>query len=105
MGKIDIKENKKGEKRMVKGVNKHIIVLKLEDNRLYDTACFMLRRDVKQSKDSEKDMLYEANRILSEMDIKKVKPGKRRIFGRLMLSLLLLVIGACAGFWLSFLLL
>lgn len=87
---------------MVKGVNKHIIVLKLEDNRLYDTACFMLRNDAKQSKESEKDMLYEANRILSEMDIKKVKPGKRRRLGRFLCGVLLLALGFCIGIGLSF---
>lgn len=88
---------------MVKGINKQMIILKLEGNRLYDSACFVLRNEVKQKKETEKDMLYEANRILSEMDIKRVKPHRFRWLRRLLTSLLLLAVGACIGFGLSFL--
>jgi hypothetical protein len=86
---------------MVKGINKQMVILKMDDNRLYDSACFVLRNDVKQRKEDQKDMLYEANRILAEMEIKKVRPKKRR-FRRFLLSLFLFLLGAAIGFGVSF---
>ena len=90
---------KKGGKQMVKGINKQMIVLKLEGNALYDSACFVLRNEVKQSRENKKDMLYEANRILAQMDIKKPRSSKvGRFFKRVLWSLILLVVGAAVGF-------
>ena len=87
---------------MVKGINKQMIVLKLEGNRLYDSACFVLKNDVKQQKEAQKDMLYEANRILAEMEIKKVRPKRKGIFRRFLLWVLIFLLGALLGFALSF---
>ena len=88
---------------MVKGVNKQMIVLKPEGNRLYEQVCFVLRNDVKQSRESERDMLNEANRILAEMDIKRVKPRRLIWLSRVLWWLLLLAVGVCVGYGLSFL--
>lgn len=88
---------------MVKGINKQMIVLKLEGNRLYDSACFVLKNEVKQGREERKDMLYEANRILSEMDIKKVRPRRRGALRRVLLWLLIFLLGAAIGFCVSFL--
>ena len=87
---------------MVKGINKQMIVLKLDNNRLYDSACFVLKNDVKQQKEAQKDMLYEANRILSEMEIKKVRPRRRGFFRRALLWLFVFLLGAAIGFGVSF---
>ena len=83
---------------MIKGVNKQMIVLKLDNNRLYDSACFVLRNDVDRKKSEEKDMLGEANRILAEMDIKRPRRSGRGGFRRFLFSVALLVIGAVIGF-------
>ena len=83
---------------MIKGINKQMIVLKLEDNRLYDSACFVLRTDVERRKQEERDMLTEANRILAQMDIKKPKKATRGAFRRFLGGFLLLTVGAAIGF-------
>ncbi len=88
---------------MVKGINKQMIVLKIEGNRIYESACFILRNEVQKSRDNERDMLNEANRILEGMELKKQKKKRRGGFWRFALSLLLLVVGAAIGFGLSFL--
>ena len=90
---------------MVKGVNKQMIVLKLENNRLYESACFLLRSDVEQKRREERDMLGEANRILAEMDIKKPKRATRGGFRRFLGALLLMLLGAALGFGGAFFLL
>ncbi len=87
---------------MIKGINKQMVVLRLENNRLYDSACFVLRSDVKQKKQEEKDMLAEANRILAEMDIKRPRGGTRGRFRRFLWSVALLVIGVIIGFCVAF---
>ncbi len=88
---------------MVKGINKQMIVLKIEGNRLYDSACFILKNEVERAKETEKDMLYEANRLLGEMDLKKVKHKKHRVWRSILISAALLLVGAVCGFALSFL--
>lgn len=101
-GKNNNIKYEKGGKRMVKGINKQMIVLKLDGNGIYDSACFVLRNEVRHSKESEKDMLCEANRILAQMDIKKPRrSGARRFFKRLLWSVILLAVGAVAGFLLA----
>ena len=85
---------------MIKGINRQMIVVKLEGSRLYDSACFLLRRG---AGGCEGDMIGEANRILADMDVKGSRRRRKgRVKGFLML-LLGLVLGAFAGFGLSFL--
>lgn len=86
---------------MVKGINKQMIVLKMDNNRLYDSACFILKNEVQAGKETRKDMLYEANRILSEMELGKSR-RRRGAFKRFLLRALLVLIGALIGFALSF---
>ena len=87
---------------MVKGVNKQMIVLRIDGNRIYESACFVLKSDVSHTKEARKDMLNEANRLLGDMEIKKARSGKGRIFWRIALPLILFVIGVVTGFVLSF---
>ena len=87
---------------MVKGINKQMIVLKLDGNRLYDSACFVLKNEVRAQRDAQKDMLYEANRILSEMEIKRALPRRRSRVGRFLLWALIFLLGVALGFGTSF---
>ena len=87
---------------MVKGVNKQMIVLRIDGNRIYESACFVLKNDVVHSKQTQRDMLDEANRLLMEMDIKKANPKKRRVFWRVAIPTTLFILGVAAGFALSF---
>ncbi len=90
---------------MIKGINKQMVVLKLDSNRLYESACFVLRNDIERKKQEERDMLSEANRILAEMEIKKPKKATRGGFRRFLWAMLLLLIGGAVGFGIGFLLL
>ena len=87
---------------MVKGVNKQMIVLRIDGNRIYESACFVLKNEALPSKATQRDMLDEANRLLAEMDIKKARPKKRRTFWRIAIPTVLFVLGVLAGFALSF---
>ena len=84
---------------MIKGINKRVVMLKLEGNRVYESACFVVRRDVERRREEERDMLKEANRILSEMELRGAK--KKGRFKRLMLCLIMLAVGAAIGIGLS----
>ena len=86
---------------MVKGINRQMVVVKLGGSGFFESACFILRRDAKIGAEADRDMLCEANRIVSQMDTKGRKE-KRGIAGRLILGASMLVIGMAAGFFLSF---
>lgn len=86
---------------MIKGINRQMIVVKLGGSGFFESACFILRRDAKSEAESERDMLCEANRIVSQMDGKR-KREKKSILGRLILGALMLIIGIAIGFALSF---
>lgn len=83
---------------MVKGLNKQMIVLRIDGNRIYESACFILKNEVSQSKETRKDMLAEANRLLGEMDLDAARPRKKRGFGKFMLWLCVFLLGAILGF-------
>ncbi len=87
---------------MVKGINKQMIVLKIDGNKIYDSACFILKNEVCHAKENERDMLREANRLLAEMDIGKPKKKKRHIFLKLLLCALLFIVGTAIGAGVSF---
>ena len=88
---------------MVKGLNKQMIILRLEDNGIYESACFILKNEVAHSKETKKDMLTEANRLLGEMELGSARPRKRRGFGKFLLWLMVFLLGAVIGFGLAFL--
>jgi len=87
---------------MVKGINKQMIVLHIEGNRIYESACFILKNEVSQTKETRKDMLTEANRLLGEMDLGTARPRKKKAFGRFLLWLCVFLLGAFLGFGLCF---
>ena len=87
---------------MVKGLNKQMIILRLEGNEIYESACFILKNEVTHSKETRKDMLAEANRLLCEMDLGRARPRKRRAFGRFLLWMLVFLLGAILGFAIAF---
>jgi hypothetical protein len=80
---------------MIKGINKRVVMLRLEGNRLYESVCFVVRRDVERRREEEKDMLREANRILSEMELRGAR--KKGRWKRAVLCALMLVIGIAVG--------
>lgn len=90
---------------MVKGINKQMIVLNIEGNRIYESACLVLKNDIKPSKGKDNELLEEANRILDELDLsRKTRRGKKGKLRRFLLALLLLIVGMAVGFALAMLL-
>ena len=88
---------------MIKGVNRQMVVVKLEGSGVFDSACFILRRDAKRGNDVQNDIIYEANRIVAQMDAKSAKPRRRGLLWRLAFGLFILIIGVIIGFALSLL--
>ena len=89
---------------MIKGIYKEFITVKISDNPLYDEAIFILKNP-KKSKYDKKDMIFEANRILCENEIKplKKKKGKKRLI-LILFFISILFLGIFLGFLCSFLL-
>ncbi len=83
---------------MIKGINKQLIFFKIDGNRYYDSACFVLKNEVLHNSEADRDMLAEANRILEGMQLKPQKRKKRHIFRRLVLTLVLFALGVITGF-------
>lgn len=51
---------------MIKGARRQMIVIRTGNSRYFDEAYFVLRKDLKSTRTDNKDILREANRILSE---------------------------------------
>ena len=49
---------------MLRGAQKQMIVVRTHDSRVFEEACFVIRRGVVQAAEDERDMLREANRII-----------------------------------------
>ena len=86
---------------MLKGTCKEFVTVKIKDNQLYDEAIFILKHSQDQKK-SKEDMLFEANRILCQNGVKKMKKRKKVLLF-LLFSLLFLFLGIFIGFILAFL--
>ena len=88
---------------MVKGINKQMVVLRLDKNSMYEGACFILKNEAKAKSEADKDMLAEANRIVAGMDMAKRKRGRAPRLKRFFLCTAFLLAGAALGFFVSFL--
>lgn len=86
---------------MLKGINRQMIVIKLAGSGFFDSACFVLRRDAQSGAEAERDMLCEANRIVSQMNARG-RRERRGMAGRLIFGASMLVIGTAIGFFLSY---
>lgn len=92
---------------MIKGVYKEFITVKIKDNPIYEEAIFVLNRSSnskKEKNDANKDLLFEANRILCEQGVKKPRK-RRRILKKILISTILLLLGGISGSLITFFLL
>lgn len=93
---------------MIKGIYKEFITMKIKSNPLYEEAIFILKCEPStksvNKKAQKKDLIFEANRILCEQDIKK--PRKRlKIVKKILFAAILLLLGGVSGALITFLLL
>lgn len=51
---------------MIKGARKQMIVVRTGDSRFFDEAYFVLRKELKEQRENQTDLLREANRLLRE---------------------------------------
>ena len=58
---------------MIRGVNRQVIVLKPDKSSAFETVYFMLKSDLKKASVLDKDMVREANKIISENYSEKVR--------------------------------
>ena len=88
---------------MLKGIYKEFVTVKISDNPIYDEAIFIMKR-ARKSKNADRDLIFEANRILCEQEIKK--PRKRcRVIKKIVFSSILLLLGGACGALITFFLL
>ena len=87
---------------MLKGICKEFVTVKIKDNKLYEEAIFILKTS-QPTKSSKEDMLFEANRILCQANIKKPRKKRKTLFF-FSFSFLFLILGAFIGFILGYLL-
>lgn len=86
---------------MLKGVYKEFITVKIKSNPIYDEAIFILKPIPKNKSKKNTDLLFEANRILCEQEIKK--PRKRhKILKKVCASTFLLLLGGISGAIITF---
>ena len=91
---------------MVKGICKEFVTVKIKDNPIYDEAIFVLKRKdgvckIGKSRKNEGDMLFEANRILCEQGVKRLRK-RGRTLKLILLSSLLLILGGASGALITF---
>ena len=63
---------------MLKGAQKQMIVIRTGDSRYFDEAYFVLRREVPVGRETQNDMIREANRILRQSEPDSRTRGERR---------------------------
>ena len=91
---------------MLKGVYKEFITVKIKDNPIYDEAIFVLKRDEKTNKSGKKnknddDMIFEANRILCEQGVKRLRK-RGKLFKKILFPTVLLILGGAFGALITF---
>lgn len=87
---------------MLKGIYKEFITVKLKGNPIYDEAIFIMKREEKdKERRQSSDLIFEANRILCEQNVKA--PRKRlKIFKKMFFSSILLLLGGFSGALITF---
>ena len=84
---------KEKEKRMIRGAQKKMIVMKTSNSAVFEEAYFVLRRE---SGDFNEDMVREANRIIEEGG-GKIKPPRKKFPKEWLLFTVGFLSGACFG--------
>jgi pilus assembly protein TadC len=95
-------KKQKGDLNMVKGIQRRFVEMKLSGSKAFESAYFILRQSSEAEKRSESELIDEARRIVGTLEPQKRK-NAGKLIGRLLLSLLFVVIGAVVGFLLSLL--
>ena len=80
---------------MLKGVQKKMIAVNINDSKIFDCAYFIMKNHVKLSPPEDNAVLLEANRIISESLPKKKKKG--HFFLKFLLVLFLIAAAAILG--------
>ena len=88
---------------MIKGIYKEFVTVKITNNPIYDEAIFIMKRASGENK-KKTDLIFEANRILCEQEIKKPRK-KRKILKKVIFSSILLLLGGLCGALITFFLL
>ena len=83
---------------MVKGVQRRMVEVRLRDSKIYESACLVLRTEAPVKSSGERELLDEANRIISSFEIGKTKKGDRDIFRKIVTGVLILMLGILIGF-------
>ena len=83
---------------MIRGIERRVVEMKLQNNRFYERACLVLKADPAMKVPCESELIEEARRIVSEVGGTK-KKGGRRVLLCFLLCVICFVIGALIGVW------
>ena len=83
---------------MVKGIQKRMVEVKLKNSTLYESACLVMRSEAGQTSANERELLDEANRIISTFELTRASSHKHSSTNKIMTGALLLLLGIIIGF-------
>ena len=83
---------------MVKGIQKRMVEVKLKNSKLYESACLVMRSDTADIPSRGGELLDEANRIISALELTKSSARKSSGTGKIITGALLLLLGIIIGF-------
>ena len=81
---------------MIRGVNRQVIVLRPDRDSAFETVYFMLKSEQQKPSVTERDILREANKIISENYREKRTGGEKKSAGFLR-GALIFMLGALLG--------
>lgn len=79
---------------MLKGIQKKMVVLNIQDSKIFESAYFIMKNQVKLAPPDDNAVLFEANRIVSE-SLPKKKKG--HFFLKFLLVMILVIVAAIMG--------
>ena len=79
---------------MLKGIQKKMVVLNIQDSKIFESAYFIMKNQVKLTPPDDNAVLLEANRIVSESLPKK---KKKHFFIKFLLVMILVIVAAIMG--------
>lgn len=82
---------------MLRGIQKKMIVVKTSADSCFESACFVLRPRLKRGSVTEEAMLYEAKRIIAQIEREGEKKKRPWSIHPLRFGLILFFIGTVCG--------
>ena len=83
---------------MVKGLQRRMVEVKLRGNGIFDCACLILKCDGDKKCISDREIIDEANRIISSLGVSERRVPRKEMISRITMCALILLFGIMIGF-------